>query len=42
MAFNLIRNARVFFTTKVNEFGVVTTGAGAGTDMAITDRRDFM
>ena len=37
MAFNLIRNARVFFTTKVNEFGVVTTGAGGGTDMTITD-----
>jgi len=37
MAFNLIRNARVFFTTKVNEFGVVTTGAGAGPDMTTTD-----
>jgi len=37
MAFNLIRNARVFFTTKVDSFGVVTTGVGAGTDMATTD-----
>ena len=26
MAFNLIRNARVFFTTNVNSFGVVNTG----------------
>jgi len=37
MAFNLIRNARVFFTTKVDAFGVVQTGAGAGPDMATTD-----
>jgi len=37
MAFNLIRNARVFFTTKVDAFGVVTTGAGAGPDMTTTD-----
>jgi hypothetical protein len=27
MAFNLIRNARVFFTTNVNSFGVVSTGS---------------
>jgi hypothetical protein len=37
MAFNLIRNARVFFTTKVDSFGVVTTGAGAGPDMTTND-----
>lgn len=37
MAFNLIRNARVFFTTKVDSFGVVTTGAGAGPDMTTSD-----
>lgn len=37
MAFNLIRNARVFFTTKVDSFGVVSTGAGAGPDMTTSD-----
>lgn len=37
MAFNLIRNARVFFTTKVDSFGVVATGAGAGPDMTTAD-----
>jgi len=28
MAFNLIRNARVFFTTNVNSYGVINTGNG--------------
>jgi hypothetical protein len=38
MAFNLIRNARVFFTTKVDSYGVVKAGSGAGnTAFAITD-----
>jgi hypothetical protein len=37
MAFNLIRNARVFFTTKVDSYGVVQTGVGTAPDMAATD-----
>jgi hypothetical protein len=34
MAFNLIRNARVFFTRKVDTYGVVTSGIGALTDFS--------
>jgi len=30
MAFNLIRNARVFFTTNVNSYGVINSGTGTG------------
>jgi hypothetical protein len=32
MAFNLIRNARVFFTTNTNSFGVVNTGTMTNTN----------
>jgi len=32
MAFNLIRNARVFFTTNVNSYGVVNTGTMTSTN----------
>ena len=32
MAFNLIRNARVFFTTNTNSFGVVNTGTMTSTN----------
>ena len=37
MAFNLIRNARVFFTRKVDTYGVVTTGVGTGVDFSTAE-----
>jgi len=37
MAFNLIRNARVFFTRKVDTYGVVTTGVGTGIDFSTAE-----
>jgi hypothetical protein len=37
MAFNLIRNARVFFTRKVDTYGVVTTGVSTGVDFSTAE-----
>jgi hypothetical protein len=41
MSYNLIRNARVFFTTNVNEFGVVHDGVGTGETFDATNTREI-